>query len=120
MVPRIALVAALVALLAPAASAWADDEAAFDAVGEPAESRPPAAEADAEARDRDARIARLEREIERDQATLRRLVQLDPESGEAGLHDHPVLRDIAARLPARQAELERLRREAQSTAPPAP
>lgn len=64
-----------------------------------------------EAEERAARIARLEAAIARDEETLRRIVKLDPAAGDAAFHDHPVLRDIARRLPAMQEELRRLREQ---------
>jgi hypothetical protein len=72
----------------------------------PGEAAPPAASADPEAR-----MRALEESIARDEERVRALLAQEPGAGAGALLDSDELREIARRLPAQQAELERLRQE---------
>jgi hypothetical protein len=99
----------------PVAAATPAEPVAPAPPAEPAPEEPPAPAAVAapapgtDVHDLDARIAALEQEIARDEETLMTLISETEGERTSPLADDPAFREIAQRLPKKQAELETLR-----------
>jgi hypothetical protein len=106
-------------IVEPAAETPAEEPIAEPAADEPPAPAAVAAPAPAtDLSDLDARIRALEQEIAQDEETLMTLISETEPERKAPLADDPAFREIAQRLPKKQAELDTLREQRGRFEPP--